>query len=693
MTKKESVKESVLVIVESPTKARTIGRILGSDYIVEASMGHLRDLPKSELGVDVEHNYEPSYVIPTKSRKTVTKLKKLYAESKELILATDEDREGEAIGWHITEALGVDSSKAKRIVFHEITDEAIKEAIASPRKIDIKLVHAQQARRVLDRLVGYKLSPLLWKKIFRGLSAGRVQSVAVRLIVERERERQKFVPDEYWKILVDYKAKAGKFNAELTEVDGEKIVIKNGEQAGKLESELKSAKAVIDNIEDSDRAKHPNAPFTTSTLQQQAGTLLGYTVKKTMMIAQQLYEGVDLGERGGHVGLITYMRTDSTYINPKVIEDIRSFVTKKFGKEYVPTAIRFYKTKDKMAQEAHEAIRPSVPSRTPEDIASFLSPDQQKLYRLIWERTISSQMADAIIDQRDVRVKADNKILVAQGVAIKFAGFMAVIAKNHFAEQILPALKIGEPLTLLKISPQQKFTEPPARYTEPSLIKALEKLGIGRPSTYMPTITTITARGYVGREKRQLFPLEVGFLVNDFLMEHFSEIVDFEFTANMEDKLDKIADGEEKWQEVIGEFYQPFAKKLAEKEKTLVKKDLDEETNEKCELCGAPMIIKMGRFGRFMACSKFPECKHTKSLAEKKVIMACPKCKTGQVVAKRTKRGKIFYGCDTYPKCDFASWDEPVKDPCPTCGKLMIISKKKKVPVCIGCGFEDKEIK
>jgi len=686
-------KESALVIVESPTKARTIGRILGSGYIVEASMGHLRDLPKAELGVDTEKNYEPTYVIPTKSRKIVTKLKKLYGETKELILATDEDREGEAIGWHITEALDADSSQVKRIVFHEITDEAIKEAIEHPRKIDINLVHAQQARRVLDRLVGYKLSPLLWKKIFRGLSAGRVQSVAVRLIVERERERQKFVPEEYWKILVDYKAKAGKFNAELTEVDGKEIAIKNAPEAEKLEAELKLAQAVIDHIEDSERLKHPNAPFITSTLQQQAGIQLGFTVKKTMLIAQQLYEGVDLDSQGGHVGLITYMRTDSTYINSKVINDIRSWIEHKFGKEYVPVSPRMYKTKDKMAQEAHEAIRPAVPSRTPEDVAEFLSPDQLKLYRLIWERTMASQMAEAIIDQRDVRVKADNKILVAQGVAIKFAGFMAVMAKNHFAEQVLPALKVGEVLNLLKISSEQKFTEPPARYTEPALIKTLEKLGIGRPSTYMPTITTITARGYVGRERRQLYPLEVGFLVNDFLMEHFPEIVDFEFTANMENDLDKIAEGEEKWQEVVGEFYQPFAMKLSKKEKTLVKKDLDEETNEKCELCGAPMIIKMGRFGRFMACSKFPECKHTKSLVEKKVIMPCPKCKTGQVVVKRTKRGKIFYGCDTYPKCDFASWDEPVKDPCPTCGKLMTISKKKKVPICTECGFEDKEIK
>ena len=686
-------KEATLVIVESPTKARTIGRILGNNYIIEASMGHLRDLPKAELGVDTEKNYEPTYVIPTKSRKTVTKLKKLYAEAKELILATDEDREGEAIGWHITKALGADDSKVKRIVFHEITDEAIKEAIASPRDLDVKLVHAQQARRVLDRLVGYKLSPLLWKKIFRGLSAGRVQSVAVKLIVDRERERQKFVPEEYWKILVDYKAKAGEFNAELVEVDGQKITIKNAGEAEKLEAELKSAKTVIDNIKDSERVKRPNAPFITSTLQQQAGTQLGFTVKKTMVIAQQLYEGVDLGSKGGHVGLITYMRTDSTYITPKVISDIRSWVENKLGKEYLPASPRVYKTKDKRAQEAHEAIRPSLPSRTPDDIASFLSSDQQKLYRLIWERTVTSQMADAIIDQQDVRVKADNKILTAQGVAVKFPGFMAVMAKYRFAEQVLPALKVGEPLTLLKIDSMQKFTEPSARYTEPSLIKTLEKLGIGRPSTYMPTITTITARGYVGREVKQLYPLEVGFLVNDFLVEHFPEIVDFEFTANMENDLDKIAEGEEEWQEVIGKFYKPFSVKLAEKEKTLVKKDLDEKTDAKCELCSAPMIIKMGRFGRFMACTKFPECKYTKSLVEKKVIMPCPKCEKGQVVAKRTKRGKIFWGCDTYPKCDFASWDEPVKDACPTCKGLMTISKKKKVPVCTACGFEDKEIK
>lgn len=686
------VKTTTLVIVESPTKARTISRILGSKYIVEASMGHLRDLPKAELGVDTDNNFEPSYVIPIKSRKLVTKLKKLYADTQDLILATDEDREGEAIGWHIAEVLKVPIDQAKRIVFHEITDEAIKEALDQPRKIDMNLVHAQQARRVLDRLVGYKLSPLLWKKIFRGLSAGRVQSVAVRLIVDRERERQKFTPEEYWKITADYKAKAGQFIAELSQIDSQPAKIRTEVEAKKVVAELESAVSSIGDIKDSERIKSPYAPFTTSTLQQQAGIQLGYSSKKTMTIAQQLYEGINIG-KSGHIGLITYMRTDSIYITSKVIEAIRNWVEHKFGKQYLPNLIRRYKTKTQRAQEAHEAIRPTDPSRTPDEVKEFLSPEQLRLYRLIWERTVASQMADAVLSQRDVTVIADNKTLSAQGVSVKFNGWLAVLAKPRLAEQLLPQLAAGEKLITRQINSEQKFTEPPARYTEPTLIKTLEKLGIGRPSTYVPTISTIIARGYVHLEKKQLIPQEVGFLVNDFLVEHFPEIVDFEFTAKMETDLDKIEEGDRKWQTLIGEFYQPFAAKIADKEKTLIKNNLDEATDEKCAKCGAPMIIKLGRFGKFLACSKFPDCKNTKSLVEKQIIMPCPKCPTGQVVIKRTKKGKIFYGCDSYPKCDFASWDEPVKDRCPTCSGLMTISKKNKLPTCVECGFVDKAIK
>ena len=681
-------------MVESPTKAKTIGRILGKGYVVEASMGHLRDLPKSKLGVDTENNFEPDYIIPTVSRKTVTKLKKLYAEADKLILATDEDREGEAIGWHITEALSVDPDKTDRIVFHEITDEAVEEAIKNPRKLDMNLVHAQQARRVLDPLVGYKLSPLLWKKIFRGLSAGRVQSVAVRLIVERERERQAFKPEEYWKIKVDYLASEKSFIAELYEVNGAKVNVTNQATADAIVADIKKDPSIISQIEHSDRTKSPNAPFTTSTLQQQAGTVLGYSVKKTMMLAQQLYEGVPL-DGSGQVGLITYMRTDSTFLAAKAVDEIRSFITKEVGAQYVPEQPRLYKTKSKGAQEAHEAIRPTSAFRSPKSMESVLSRDQFRLYKLIWERAVASQMKDAIIAEQNIKISCGDKILTAQGLGVKFPGFIAVLEKNPVAELELPQLREKEKLTVKEVIPEQKFTEPPDRFTEPSLVKTLEKLGIGRPSTYAPTITTIISRGYIHKEKRALVPQEVGFLVNDFLVEHFPDIVDSGFTAEMEDNLDLIAEGEKKWNAVIAEFYEPFAKQLAEKEATVEKKDLAQQTDQECDKCGGPMVIRMGRFGKFLACSNFPKCKNTKSLepeGSKAPKMACPKCADGTVVSRRTKRGKVFYGCSNYPKCDFASWDEPVPTKCPTCGGLMVKKPKTKLPTCTECGFEDKSI-
>lgn len=686
-------KSITLVIVESPTKAKTISRILGKKYIVEASMGHLRDLPKASLGVDIEKDFQPQYVIPTKSRKTVTKLRKLYEKANSLILATDEDREGEAIGWHITEALKVPQDQITRIVFHEITDEAVKEAIANPRKIDMNLVHAQQARRVLDRLVGYKLSPLLWKKIFRGLSAGRVQSVALRLIVERERERDKFVPEEYWNIKVVYKTGKDTFEAELVKLDGEKLKVVNEKEATKIVQELKKDVSIVTDVKDSERERAPSAPFTTSTLQQRAGTRLGFSIKKTMVIAQQLYEGISLG--GGHqVGLITYMRTDSMYVSAKAISEMRDWVATKLGKEFVPQSPRYYKTKSKGAQEAHEAIRSTLASRTPEEVEKYLSPDQLRLYRLIWERTVASQMASAVISQKDIEITSDNKILIAQGVNIKFPGFMAIMSKYPIKEQQLPVIKTDDKLEVSKVDPQQKFTEPLPRYTEPTLVRILEKLGIGRPSTYAPTITTIIARGYVRKEQKQLVPQEVGLLVNDFLVKHFAEVIDTEFTAHMENSLDEVAEGKLEWNKIIRDFYEPFAKKLAEKEENVTKHELNETTDEKCSKCGAPMIVKMGRFGKFLACSKFPECKGTKSLSiDIKPIMKCPKCDKGDVVNKRTKKGKIFYGCTNYPDCDFATWEEPVPEKCPTCKGLMTISKRKKIPVCTECGFEDKEIK
>jgi len=687
-----SEKKPILVIVESPTKAKTISQILGKDYLVEASMGHLRDLPKASLGVDVEKQFAPQYVIPTKSRKTVTKLKKLYEKSQELILATDEDREGEAIGWHVAEALKVPAEDIKRIVFHEITEEAIKESINNPRKIDFDLVSAQQARRVLDRLVGYKLSPLLWKKIFRGLSAGRVQSVAVRLIVEREREREKFKPEEYWKILVDYKAGNDSLEADLIKIDDNALNVNNEAEAQKIVEEMKSDESKVLDIKNVERIRKPGAPLTTSTLQQQAGTKLGYSVKKTMMIAQQLYEGIKLGSKG-QIGLITYMRTDSYYIAPRAIESARAWIKSNFGADYIPEKARVYKTKKKGAQEAHEAIRPALFENDPESIKEFLSNDQLRLYKIIWERTLASQMTDAIIDKVDLSIKSGNKLLLAQGVKVKFPGFLKIYTKMPITEKTLPSIEINQKLNVKAVDAQQKFTEPPARFSEPTLVKTLEGLGIGRPSTYAPTITTIIGRGYVRKETKQLVPQEVGYLVNDFLVEHFPEIVNTEFTANMENKLDKIADGEMKYIDVLQEFYPPFAEKLAQKEENVVKKDLDETTDEICDKCGKSMVIKMGRFGKFLACSGFPECKNTKSLNNAVVIMDCPKCGSGKVVAKRTKRGKVFWGCNAYPDCKFASWNEPIPEKCPTCKGLMTLNGKDKIPTCIECGFADKEIK
>ncbi len=689
-----ATKGFMLVVVESPTKAKTIGRILGKDYIVEASMGHLRDLPKASLGVDVDNNFQPQYVIPTKSRKTVTKLKKLIAEADGLILATDEDREGEAIGWHITQVLDIKAKDVKRIVFHEITDEAVKDAINHPREIDLNLVTAQQARRVLDRLVGYKLSPLLWKKIFRGLSAGRVQSVAVRLIVEREREREKFVSKEYWKIKVVYRVNQKEFAADLMEVNGKKVDISTKKDADQITAELKKDDAIISEIKNYQKSKKPSPPFTTSTLQQQAGIRLGFSVKKTMTIAQQLYEGISLGQ-GGQVGLITYMRTDSNNITPKVIDEIRNWVKLKFGNDFISPQPRFYKTITKRAQEAHEAIRSTSPERDPASIAEFLSTDQLKLYKLIWERAIASQMSDAIIDRDDIYVSSgDNKFLIASGINIRFKGFLVVMSKISLLEQSLPKLAVHDKLDVQQVESQQKFTEPLPRYTEPTLVKTLEKLGVGRPSTYAPTITTITTRGYVRKEQKQLVPQEVGFLVNDFLVEHFPEIVNAEFTAHMEDDLDKIAEGKEQYIEVLSNFYKPFADKLAQKEENVAKKNLDEETDEVCDKCGKPMVVKMGRFGKFLACSGFPECKNTKSLnVDRTPIMDCPKCANGEVVVKKTKRGKMFWGCNKYPKCDFASWNEPLPNKSPTCGRLMVILGRAKIPTCNESGFQDKEIK
>ncbi|MCX6737893.1 MAG: type I DNA topoisomerase [Candidatus Parcubacteria bacterium] len=674
-----------LVIVESPTKAKTLGNFLGKDYELAASFGHVRDLPKSKLGVDIENNFAPQYVIPTKSRKTVNSLKKLVKDSSEVILATDEDREGEAIAYHLKEILGLKGYQ--RIVFHEITETAIKEALKSPRQIYDSLVDAQTARRVLDRIVGYKLSPLLWKKVARGLSAGRVQSVAVRLIVEREREIQKFKAEEYWSVeaLLAKTQNPNKENAQfpafLIEKDGKKIPklgIKTQKEAEEIVDDLKGAIFEIKTIEKKSVKRNSLPPFTTSTLQQTAGQKLRLSSQKTMSLAQNLYER----------GLITYHRTDSLNLSQESVESARKYIIENLGEKYWPGFSRKYKTKSKGAQEAHEAIRPSNPQNSPDKLN--LEKPNARLYKLIWERFIASQMSEAILDSTNIKIQAtpssknpaDSKdyLFQATGQTLKFDGFLKIYPLI-FTETDIPEVQEKEILDLIKLTPSQHFTQPPARYNEPSLIKALEQYGIGRPSTYAPTISTIQKRNYVFKDEQKRFqPSEIGMVVNDLLVEHFPKIVDIEFTAKMESDLDNIAEGKEVWQKVVGDFYQPFAETLSQKEKELSKQEIAEEKTDKiCPDCGAELIIKLGRFGKFYACTNFPKCRYTESLKDNKLGIPCPKCEKGEITEKRTKRGKIFYGCNKFPKCDFALWDKPTGEKCPKCGALMIKTKRKQI--------------
>ena len=667
-----------LIIVESPTKARTISRFLGSDFIVESSYGHIRDLPKSKLGVDVEKNFEPQYIIPRKASKAVKKLKEEAKKAEKIILATDEDREGEAIAWHLISALGLEDrpgDNIKRIVFHEITKRAIEEALAHPRDLDMERVNAQQARRILDRLVGYKLSPFLWKKIYRGLSAGRVQSVAVRLIVEREREIEKFKPEEYWTItaLLDSEKHSGPFEAMLSKVGGkalEKFSIRTDNEAKEIVEALDGALWRVDAVEKKATTKNPLPPFTTSTLQQDGFRRLGFSAKRTMVVAQQLYEGVEIGQEGP-VGLITYMRTDSLNLSADSVTEAKKFLAGEVGKSYALPSPRIFKTTSKGAQEAHEAIRPTDPARTPESVKQYLDHSQFRLYDLIWRRFTASQMPAAIFDATTIDIEAtpakkqEIYAFRANGQVMKFDGFLKIYP-SKVKENELPALSINEKLEAREILPSQHFTEPPPRFTEASLVKTLEENGIGRPSTYAPIISTIQDRGYVERfERRNLKPKEIGFLVNDMLVEHFPEIVDVQFTARMEGELDEIAEGTKEWQPVIKEFYEPFAKHLAEKYEKVEKQNMIEETDEVCEKCGKPMVIRHGRFGKFLACSGFPECKNTKTIraTSDTIDMKCPKCSDGDIIIRRTKRGRVFFGCSRYPACDYASWTDPRKPP------------------------------
>ena len=715
-----------LVIVESPTKARTIQQFLGKDYEIVPSFGHVRDLPRSTIGIDLENNFTPKYVIPRASQKRVNALKKQARGAEEIILATDEDREGEAIAWHIVELINTRTKKEiekapneekrtdlKRIVFHEITRDAIEQALATPRYIDMKLVDAQQARRVLDRIVGYQLSPFLWQKISRGLSAGRVQSVALRLIVEREREREGFKPEEYWTIEAELAStKDEHFTARLISRNGEdlsKNKIENDKTASEIKEELSSASWKVDTITKKERNLNPLMPFRTSTMQQEAWSKLRFSAKQTMVLAQQLYEGIEI--EGESVGLITYMRTDSANLSHEFLASAQKFINEKWGEKYAQ-GVRTFKSKSKGAQEAHEAIRPTSPYRTPETLKGKLEPKVWKLYDMIWRRTVSSQMPPAVFDTVGVDIsalgqtpsmssinspqagsgQANNFLFRSNGSTLKFDGFLKVWPTNK-EDEFLPELTKDEKLKHVDTVTEQHFTEPPPRYNEASLIKILEENGIGRPSTYAPIISTIQGRNYVEKdENRRLQPTEIGLMVNDIIVANFPEIVDIKFTATMEEDLDKIASGEMEWVPVIKEFYDPFAKHLAEKYETVEKKELiTETTDEVCEKCGKPMAIKFGRFGKFMACSGFPDCRNTKTL-KKGLGVPCPSCGKGEIIERKSKRGRFFYGCSNYPNCTFALWEKPTGEKCPTCNSLVVQNKQGKRCSNKECGWKPEKI-
>ncbi|HOM33102.1 MAG TPA: type I DNA topoisomerase [Candidatus Paceibacterota bacterium] len=659
-------KQKSLIIVESPAKAKTISRFLDSNYQVEASYGHIRDLPKSTLGIDTENDFQPKYIIPKNKQKQVTKLKKTTAKSSELILATDEDREGEAIAWHLKEVLISKDFNlpVKRIAFHEITQTAIENALKNPREINENLVLAQQARRILDRLVGYNLSPFLWKKVFKGLSAGRVQSVALRIIVDKENERNQFKPEEYWTIVANFlSSKKEIFQSELYKINNknlEKFSIKNKEEAEKITNNLKLADFSIKDITEKIIKKTPPPPFITSTLQQEASKKLHFSAKQTMMLAQKLYEGVDFGK--GSIGLITYMRTDSVILSNEALKKAEEIILEKFGKNYYQQ--RQYKNKSRLAQEAHEAIRPTDPQIFPKELKGKIDEKLYKLYNLIWQRFIASQMTDLQIKKLIVDIEGktpkENYDFKTIGSQIYFDGF-SKIYPVQLQENLIPKLFKNEKILLNNLSALQHFTEPPVLYSEASLIKKLEEYGIGRPSTYATIISILLERRYVEKdENRHFITTEIGLLVDSILRNNFPQIVDIGFTAKIEEDLDKIAEGKKNWIQVIREFYEPFKNNLDEKYNQVEKTNLQEETNEICEKCGAKMIIKYGKYGKFLACSNFPECKNTKSLNNKKSLgIVCPKCHQGEIIIKKTKKGRIFYGCSRWPECDFASWTKP----------------------------------
>ena len=667
-----------LVIVESPAKAKTISKYLGSKYIVKASMGHIRDLPKSQIGVEIENRYQPKYITIRGKGNVLKELKEASKKVKHVYLAADPDREGEAIAWHLAHYLELDEKEACRVVFNEITKQAVREAFKSPRPIDMDLVNAQQARRVLDRLVGYKISPLFWKKIKKGLSAGRVQSVAVKLIIDRENEIRNFVPEEYWTLTAHLKKDGAAFEAKF-HAFGEKKELKSQSDVQEVLNAIGSLPFTVADLKEKERLRHPSPPFITSTLQQEAARKLNFRAAKTMQVAQQLYEGVDLGPEGS-VGLITYMRTDSTRISPVARQEAAEYIRRKFGDAYVPDTPRDYTKKTAGAQDAHEAIRPTSVLREPEAVKPYLSRDQYRLYKLIWERFVASQMASAVLDTVTAELSAGPVQFRAVGSKLKFPGFMKVYVEgsddgNAEEEKWLPPLTPGETVETVKMEPKQHFTQPPPRYTEARLVRTLEELGIGRPSTYAPTLETIQKRGYVRIEDKKFVPTELGEVVTQLMEQFFPEILDVEFTARMEEELDHIEEGKEDWVHIIDEFYKSFQKRLAVAEEEMKEVEIrDEPANETCDKCGRPMVYKMGRFGKFLACSGFPECRNTKPIV-KETGVACIKCGKGRIVERRSKKGRLFYGCDRYPECDFVSWDKPAAQPCPKCGGLMVEKK------------------
>jgi DNA topoisomerase I len=693
-------RDGKLVIVESPAKAKTVGRFLGRGYTVKASIGHIRDLLKSTLSVDVEHDFTPKYRVPNEKKNVVKALKAEAAQAEEIYLATDPDREGEAIAWHLLEAAEIERARARRVVFHEITKPAIEEAFGHPRGLSMDLVNAQQTRRILDRLVGYSLSPLLWAKVRGRLSAGRVQSVAVRLIVDREREIEAFVPKEYWSVDAELAqqtenppGKPQTFRARLIKVGedevgtGEACLLKSEAQVQALVADLEKARYTVAKVKTGERRRNPSPPFTTSTLQQEASKRLGFTAKRTMATAQQLYEGIEVGH-GQATGLITYMRTDSTNVAEVAQQEARRFVTERYGAEYLPPEPPQYKTRSKGAQEAHEAVRPTLAEREPKAIAQYLTKDQLRLYTLIWQRFVASQMAAAIYDTVAVDIAArsatQNYLFRVAGSTLKFPGFLAVYeeardedaAPEEEAEvKSLPVLSVDEVLTLVRLFPEQHFTQPPPRYTEATLVKALEEYGIGRPSTYAPILSTIQQRGYVAREEKRLLPTETGILVNDLLVGHFPEIVDVNFTANMEEELDQIADGEREWTGVLREFWEPFARDLKAAEAEMPQVSTEPElVGRNCPQSGHPLIIRYSRYGKFIGCSGFPECRYVEPWLEK-IGVKCPK-DGGELAERKTRKGRVFYGCANYPACDFTSWKRPLPQPCPNCGGLLVVANK-----------------